>query len=249
MEKWALVTGAAKRIGRAISQQLHQDGYNIIIHFGHSRDEAHALVDAFNHSRAGSAFCLQANLNDENDIQTMLNTIKNKHLPLALLVNNASTFSPTALGQTTFKQCQTTLTANLIAPYLLSQGLFPLLSQHQGLIVNLLDIHAKRPLKHHGLYSISKAGLEMATLSLAQEMGPTVRVNGIAPGAILWPHNSDKDAQSNVIDAIPLAKLGHSDDIAKLVSFLAKAPYISGQVIAVDGGRSATGFKGAETIE
>ncbi|MCL1123220.1 pteridine reductase [Shewanella surugensis] len=249
MEKWALVTGAARRIGRAISQQLHQDGYNIIIHFGQSSDDAHRLASELNQRRLDSAFCVQANLDDENDISSMINLINDKHIPLTLLVNNASAFSPSEFGQTNFTQCQKTLTTNLIAPYLLAQGLFPLLSQAQGLVINLLDIHGKRPLKHHGLYSISKAALEMATLSLAQEMAPKVRVNGIAPGAILWPQNSNEQAQSDVIQAIPLARLGKSEDIAKLVSFLANAPYISGQIIAVDGGRSATGFKGAENIE
>lgn len=249
MEKWALVTGAAKRIGQAISQQLHQDGYNIVIHFGQSSDEAHALASEFNQKRANSAFCLQANLMKESDLTYIINTIKKKHLCLALLVNNASAFTPSPFGQTDFMQCQQTLTTNTIAPYLLAQGLFPLLSQAHGLVINLLDIHAKRPLKHHGLYSISKAALEMATLSLAQEMAPKVRVNGIAPGAILWPKNSDEHAQSDVIQAIPLARLGKSEDIAKLVSFLANAPYISGQIIAVDGGRSATGFTGADNIE
>ncbi|WP_299002163.1 pteridine reductase [uncultured Shewanella sp.] len=249
MEKWALVTGAAKRIGCAISQQLHQEGYNIIIHFGQSSDEAQALANQFNQHRPNSALCLQANLDNETGIAKLIDTIMHKQLPVTLLVNNASSFSPSAFEHTRFEQCQTTLTTNLVAPYLLAQGLFPLLKQHQGLVINLLDIHAKRPLKHHGLYSISKAGLEMATLSLAQEMGPNVRVNGIAPGAILWPNNSDKAAQSEIIQAIPLARLGQSEDIANLVCFLAKAPYISGQIIAVDGGRSATGFKGAETIK
>lgn len=249
MEKWALVTGAAKRIGRAISQQLHREGYNIILHFGQSSDEAHALANALNKNRSDSALCLQANLDNDTGIASLIDTIKHKQLPLTLLVNNASVFSPSTFKHTTFTQCQTTLATNLIAPYLLAQGLFPLLKQHQGSVINLLDIHAKRPLKHHGLYSISKAGLEMATLSLAQEMGPNVRVNGIAPGAILWPNNSDEAAQSEIIQAIPLARLGHCEDIANLVSFLAKAPYISGQIIAVDGGRSATGFKGADTID
>ncbi|WP_298776212.1 pteridine reductase [uncultured Shewanella sp.] len=249
MEKWALVTGAAKRIGHAISRQLHQEGYNIIIHYGQSSDEAQTLANALNKKRSDSALCLQANLDNDADIAYLIETISNKQLPLALLVNNASVFSPSTFEHTTFTQCQTTLATNLIAPYLLAQGLFPLLKQHQGSVINLLDIHAKRPLKHHGLYSISKAGLEMATLSLAQEMGPNVRVNGIAPGAILWPHNSDTDVQSEIIQAIPLARLGHSEDIANLVCFLAKAAYISGQIIAVDGGRSATGFKGAEKID
>ncbi|WP_041415966.1 pteridine reductase [Shewanella halifaxensis] len=245
MTTWALVTGAAKRIGLAIATQLHDDGYNIVIHYGQSVNEAQALCDKLNTKRAGSAIMTQANLAQADAVNQLVSQIKSSQLSLSVLINNAASFTPTPTAEATFAQAQQLLATNLITPYLLSEALSPLLARHNGCIINLLDIHGRRPLKDHGLYSISKAALEMATLSLAQELAPDVRVNGVSPGAILWPEQSDKQSQQAVLSAIPLAKLGHPEDIAKLVSHLVSSSYISGQVIAVDGGRSAVGFMGA----
>ncbi|MCK8045452.1 pteridine reductase [Shewanella sp. 1CM18E] len=245
MATWALVTGAAKRIGLAIATQLHSEGYNIIIHYGNSADEATELKNKLNMLRDNSAQVIQADLADPSAVNKLAQDILSSNLPLSVLVNNASSFYPTPLGKTDFAQAQQLLTTNVLSPYRLAEQLSPVLSQHQGCIINMLDIHGKRPLKDHGLYSISKAALEMATLSLAQELAPNVRVNGVSPGAILWPEQSDPQSQQAVLSAIPLAKLGHPEDIAKLVSHLVSAPYISGQIIAVDGGRSAVGFTGA----
>ncbi|MCL1137227.1 pteridine reductase [Shewanella pneumatophori] len=245
MATWALVTGAAKRIGLAIVSQLHSDGYNIIIHYGNSANEATQLKNKLNKLRPNSAETIQANLAEPTAVSKLAQDILSSNIQLSVLVNNASSFYPTPIGNTDFAQAQQLLTTNLLSPYLLAEQLRSLLSLHHGCIINMLDIHGKRPLKDHGLYSISKAALEMATLSLAQELAPSIRVNGVAPGAILWPEQSLEASQQAVLDAIPLAKLGQAEDIAKLISHLISAPYISGQIIAVDGGRSAVGYKGA----
>ncbi|MCG9730795.1 pteridine reductase [Shewanella sp. Isolate13] len=245
MTTWALVTGAAKRIGRAIATQLHEDDYNIVIHYGQSVDEAQTLCDELNTKRADSAIIMQADLADASALDRLVAQIQTRALSLEVLINNASCFYPTPIGESSFTKAQQLLATNLIAPYMLAEKLCPQLSGNSGCVINLLDIHGKRPLKDHGLYSISKAALEMATLSLAQELAPNIRVNGVSPGAILWPEQSNMESQQAVLGAIPLAKLGQPEDIAKLISHLVSAPYITGQVIAVDGGRSAVGFMGA----
>ena len=245
MATWALITGASKRIGLAIARQLHSDGYNILIHYGQSAREAEQLKDQLNDIRPNSAMIMQADLSEPKAVKRLTSDILAANINLSILINNASCFFPTPVGTSNFCQAQQILTTNLISPYFLAEQLSDLLGQNQGCIINLLDIHAKRPLKDHGLYSISKAALEMATLSLAQELAPNIRVNGVSPGAILWPEQSLEQSQQAVLDAIPLGKLGQADDIAKLISHLVSATYISGQVIAVDGGRSAVGFKGA----
>ncbi|GIU35649.1 pteridine reductase [Shewanella schlegeliana] len=245
MTTWALVTGAAKRIGLAIAIQLHDDGYNIVIHYGQSVDEAQALCNRLNAKRADSAIMIQADLANANALNELIAQIEAQEIDLEILINNASCFYPTPIGESSFTKAQQLLATNLIAPYILAEKLRPQLALHNGCVINLLDIHGKRPLKDHGLYSISKAALEMATLSLAQELAPKIRVNGVSPGAILWPAQSNMESQQAVLGAIPLAKLGQPEDIAKLISHLVSAPYITGQVIAVDGGRSAVGFMGA----
>ncbi|WOT06795.1 pteridine reductase [Shewanella youngdeokensis] len=245
MAKWALITGAAKRIGKAIAEQLHNDGFNILIHYDQSQTDAVALMSKLNNVRPNSAKMLQADLSVQTGLSQLTLQIDALALPLSILINNASTFYPTPLGKTDYVAAQQLLTTNLLSPYLLAEHVAPTLKRHNGCIINLIDIHGKRPLKNHGLYSISKAALEMATLSLAQELAPDIRVNGIAPGAILWPEQSNDSSQDHVLTEIPLAKLGQAGDIAKLVSHLVSAPYISGQIIAVDGGRSAVGFTGA----
>ncbi|MCL1050480.1 pteridine reductase [Shewanella abyssi] len=245
MNKWALITGAAKRIGYSIAKQLHLDGYNILIHYNQSHNQALSLYTELNTARPNSAQIIQAELNNQLALEKFISDLKSLALPLTVLVNNASEFYPTPIGETDYLAAQQLLATNLLAPYFLAEQLAPTLKQQSGCIINLIDIHAKRPLKDHGLYSISKAALEMATLSLAQELAPDIRVNGVAPGAILWPEQSNDGSQDRVLKEIPLAKLGQTDDIAKLISHLVSAPYISGQIIAVDGGRSAVGFTGA----
>ena len=243
MKQWALVTGAAKRIGREIAIKLHSNGYNIIIHYGASAEEAKSLCHELNRTREHSCITAQADLSIEEGINKLISTAS--QVNLSIIINNASEFYPTPLLNTQFSDCQRLFTVNLLAPYFLAQQLSPLLSKNNGSIINLLDIHGLKPLKEHGIYSISKAALQMATLSLAQEMAPDIRVNGIAPGAILWPENSHNDAQETIIKQIPLAKLGSPADIANTVQFLVDSSYISGQIIAIDGGRTATGYMGA----
>ncbi|ACJ29203.1 Short-chain dehydrogenase/reductase SDR [Shewanella piezotolerans WP3] len=245
MDKWTLITGAAKRIGKGIAKQLHAEGYNIIIHYSNSFDDATRLQSSLNKIRPYSAKIMQAEFSNQVELERFMEALKKQNLPISVLINNAAEFYATPLSNTDYQTAQQLLATNLLAPYFLAEQLAPTLKEHNGCIINLIDIHAKRPLKDHGLYSISKAALEMATLSLAQELAPDIRVNGVAPGAILWPENSDDDSQQQVLKEIPLAKLGQAEDIANLVSHLVSAPYISGQIIAVDGGRSAVGFTGA----
>lgn len=243
MTDWALVTGAAKRIGREITMKLHASGYNILLHYARSEHEATLLSEKLNNLRTGSCVLVQAELSDE---QAILSLAKRANtFPISILVNNASAFYPTPLATTTFVSSQTILSINLLAPYLLSQQLSATLAKHHGVIINLIDIHGQKPLKEHGMYSISKAALQMATLSLAQELGPEIRVNGISPGAIMWPENSHNDSQESIIKQIPLNRCGSPTDIADTVQFLVDSQYISGQIIAVDGGRTATGYQGA----
>lgn len=246
---WVLVTGGAKRIGAAICKALHSDGYNLIIHCNHSVTEANTLAALLNESRSGSAEVIQAQLGSGAAVDKVFSDVsqilRNTAGMLVALINNASVFTPET-DRLDFTEVSNVMAVNAISPYLLAKRLYPFLAISSGAVVNLCDIHGQRPLKRHGVYSISKAALEMATLALAQELAPHVRVNGVAPGAILWPQtpNTDTDA---VCQQIPLGRVGEVMDIANTVSFLLKAGYISGQIIAVDGGRSATGYQGAAT--
>ncbi|ABL99969.1 SDR family oxidoreductase [Shewanella amazonensis] len=241
--RWALITGAAKRIGAAIATKLHQEGWNVFIHCHHSVDEAQRLADVLCQKRAGSAQVICADLVQADSTTHIRHQIVRSGASLALLVNNASRFDKDPANPT-LAHAQTLMGVNCLQPYLLAFALAPLLASAQGSVINLCDIHGQRPLRQHGLYSISKAALAMATLSLAQELAPAVRVNGIAPGAILWPETAGAKP-NKVLAEIPLARAGAPSDIANLVSYLANADYISGQIIAVDGGRSATGYLGA----
>lgn len=240
---WALITGAAKRIGAAIATQLHQDGWNVFIHCHRSVDDARQLADSLCQTRAGSAKVICADLEQAGSTEHIKHQIVQCGASLALLVNNASRFDKDP-ATPTLAHAQTLMGVNCLQPYLLTISLAPLLASTRGSVINLCDIHGERPLRQHGLYSISKAALAMATLSLAQELAPAVRVNGIAPGAILWPETEGAEP-NRVVAQIPLARAGAPSDIANLVSYLANADYISGQIIAVDGGRSATGYLGA----
>lgn len=254
--QWALVTGGAKRIGAAICKRLHCDGFNILIHCHHSKAEADALALELNLLRPSSAAVLQAELGSEAGLKMLVDGViqllGDKGGVLTALVNNASVFAPEDAGidadcqGPAFDAMASVLQVNALTPYLLTKRLYSQLAITGGAVVNLCDIHGRRPLKRHGVYSMSKAALEMATLSLAQELAPKVRVNGVAPGAILWPESPDSNADA-VVKQIPLGRAGEPDDIATTVSFLLKAGYISGQIIAVDGGRSASGYLGAVT--
>ncbi len=238
--KTALITGAAKRLGAETAKTLHQNGANIIIHYASSTQQAEQLEQQLNQIRPASACVVQADLRHSDEIHQLADHASNCFDGLDILVNNASTFYPTPLGQISEDNWDDLMGTNFKAALFLSQACFPALKYSQGCIINMLDIHAQSPLKDHTLYCCAKAASVMLTHSLALEMGPDVRVNGIAPGAILWPEN-DADmqpaAKQNIIQSIPLNRIGQPKDIAEAILFLATSDYINGQIIAVDGGR------------
>lgn len=239
--KVALVTGAARRIGAAICRTLHAEGWNVIIHCHQSLTAAEALASTLNQQRSKSAQVIQADLNKMMDVQFLAAAAPVVWGRLDALVNNASTFYPTPIPDATENQWNDLIGSNLKAPFFLSQALYLELSQQHGCIINISDIFAVRPMPRHAIYSIAKAGNAMMTKSLALEMAPNVRVNGIAPGAILWPENEmgEEVISRDKLQQIPLGKLGGTQAIANSVKFLImESPYITGQIISVDGGRS-----------
>lgn len=240
----ALITGSARRIGAAIAQKLHGQSYNIALHYHHSAREANQLKDQLNLLRANSAVALEADLNQLTDITQLIQTATTHWQRLDVLINNASSFYPTPVASATAEQWDDLLNSNLKAPFFLAQAAMAELQKNQGCIINIADIHADRPLKNHSIYCAAKAGNVMLTKSLARELAPAVRVNGIAPGAILWPEQASKLSDTNkqdILSRIPLARQGSAEDIAQTVLFLVQAaPYITGQIIAVDGGRGLT---------
>ncbi len=236
----ALVTGSARRIGAAIARRLHDAGAGIAIHYHSSADEARRLKDELNRLRPDSAEIFQADLTEFDTLTPLTECVVHWGGRLDYLVNNASSFYPTPLGTVTESQWHDLIGSNLKAPLFLSQAAWPQLRRHRGAIVNLIDIHAQRPLRQYAVYGSAKAGLAMLTRALAKEMAPDVRVNGIAPGAILWPEDGMSDAaRDSIIAQIPLGRPGNPDDIAGCVLYLVRdAVYVTGQIIAVDGGRS-----------
>jgi pteridine reductase len=259
----ALITGAAKRIGATMAKTLHSAGYRVIIHYGHSAEDANALVNSLNAKRPNSAICLQADLCKLEDITRLAeqatapdafslgsNTVHANSNPEAdssvkakaridVLINNASSFYPTPLGDISANDWQALVGSNVQGPLFLSQALWPTLKACNGCIINMVDMHIDRPLPHHTVYGLAKTALASITRSLAVEMAPEVRVNGIAPGAILWPERDlEHDQKQRLLDSIPLGGLGSPEDIANTATFLISANYITGQIIYVDGGRS-----------
>lgn len=235
--KTALVTGAANRIGAQIARTLHQNGANLIIHYRNSAANAESLAAELNTLRAESACCLQADLGSVDAIDAFTRQALAAFSGLDILVNNASSFFPTPIGKITESDWDDLIGSNFKAPLFLSQACYPALRDSYGCIVNLLDIYASSPLKHHSLYSCAKAGNQMLVKSLALEMAPEVRVNGVAPGAILWPENSDAAYNESLVERIPLQRSGNPDNITQSVMFLINNDYITGEVIRVDGGR------------
>lgn len=237
----ALITGGVKRIGATIAQQLHSAGFNLALHYRHSEKQALALQATLQAQRPESVLLLQAELLHVAKLSRLIEKTVANYGRLDVLVNNASSFFPTPLGQVKEAQWDDLLGTNLKAPFFLSQAAFPYLQAAQGCIINIIDIYAKQALKSYPVYSIAKAGLMMLTQALAHELGPTVRVNAIAPGAILWPEGQtlDEVAQKRFLSKIALKRLGSPQDIAKAVIFLVNdANYMTGQVITVDGGRT-----------
>jgi pteridine reductase len=235
-----LITGAARRLGAATARRLHAAGAAVVVHHHRSVVEAHELVGQFNAIRSGSALAVAADLNAVDQMPRLVETVLAHFGRLDVLINNASSFYATAMGSITAAQFDDLLGTNLRAPLFLAQAAMPALRASQGLILNIADIHGQRPLRGHVVYSTAKAGLVMLTRSLARELGPEIRVNAIAPGPVLWPEQGlGPDLQAEIIGKTALKRAGSSDDIARAVYFfVAEAPYVTGQVLAVDGGRS-----------
>lgn len=235
----ALITGAAHRIGATTARLLHENGMNIVLHYRGSRDKAQALQTELNKVRDNSVILIQADLHNTSGLPALIEASIKTWGKLDVLINNASSFYPTPLGKATEEQWDDLVGSNLKAPFFLSQAAAPYLKKSKGCIINIVDIHAERPLKTFPIYSMAKAGLVMMTKSLAGELGPDIRVNAVAPGAILWPENLDEVAQQRIVSRTFLKRQGEPNDIAKTILFLIQnADYITGQIIAVDGGRS-----------
>jgi pteridine reductase len=240
-DKVVLITGAARRVGAAIARKLHGAGATVVIHYHRSASEAQALANELNDARAGSATTLGGDLLDLKVLQSLVEASVARFGHLDILVNNASTFYATPMGSITAAQWDDLMGTNLRAPLFLSQAAAPQLRARQGLILNIVDIHGIRPLRHHVVYSPAKAGLVMLTQSLARELAPEIRVNGIAPGPVEFPESGLTDEMKQaIIDKTLLKRHGSPEDIARAALFFAaEAPYVTGQILAVDGGRSA----------
>ena len=238
-----LITGAARRVGATIARAAHAAGANLASHHRQSAEAAKALAGEFNATRAGSAITLAADLLDAPALPGLVDRTLEAYGRLDVLVNNASSFYPTPVGTITLGQWDDLLGTNLRAPLFLSQAAAPALTASEGLILNLIDIHGYRPLKRHPVYCAAKAGLVMLTQSLARELGPAVRVNGIAPGPVMWPEGPlDAELKATIIERTALKRIGTPQDVARTaLFFMTEAPFITGQILAVDGGRSTSG--------
>ncbi len=237
--KVALVTGAARRIGAHITRSLHRAGYCTVLHYGGSAEQAAALTEELNAEAHDTATTFAADLRQRDSVMSLAKAAISRWGRIDLLVNNASAFYPTAIGETEWEQWDELVGVNLKAPFFLGQALAAELRNRRGAIINITDIYAERPLAGHSVYCASKAGLLSLTRSMALDLAPEVRVNAIAPGAILWPENDSASDRQALVRQVPQQSLGQPDDIARAVLFLAlEAGYITGQVINVDGGRS-----------
>jgi pteridine reductase len=238
--KTVLITGGARRVGAEIARTLHGAGANLVVHYRKSSGAAEALAAELNAARTGSAAIVQGDLLQVAHLPTLVEFALRSFGTLDVLVNNASTFYPTPVGKITPEAFDDLLGTNLRAPLFLSQAAAPALRQSGGLIINIVDIHALRPLRDYTVYCTAKAGLHMLTRSLAKELGPEVRVNGISPGPVLWPEGEgDTSKRAKIIERTILKRMGTPADIARTALFFAaQAPFITGQVLAVDGGRS-----------
>jgi len=235
--KTALITGGAARIGAQIAKTLHKNNFKIIIHCNKSKDKAQLLCDELNLLKEQSAKVIVGNLNNIDSINSIVKSVES----IDLLVNNASVFYPLSVDESDSENWDNILDVNLKAPFFLSKGLSQKLKSSEGSIINIIDIHADRPLKKHSVYNISKAGLKMLTLTLAKELAPSIRVNGVSPGSILWPQEGAEISEldkSIMLERIALKRQGSPQDIADTVLFLANSNYLTGQIINVDGGRT-----------
>jgi pteridine reductase len=236
----ALVTGGARRVGAAIARRLHAAGANVVLHYRDSAVEADALAAELNAAREKTVATVKAELLAPIAPRALVSAALERFGALDLLVNNASSFFPVSVGAIEASHWEELMGSNLRAPLFIAQEAAPHLAAREGAIVNIVDIHAERPLKGYPVYSIAKAGLAALTRSLALELAPKVRVNGVAPGAIAWPEDGQFDPAERlrIVATTPLARIGSPEDVAQAVHFLACAPYVTAQIVAVDGGRS-----------
>jgi pteridine reductase len=238
--KTALITGGARRVGASIARTLHGAGANLVVHYRNSGNDAEALAAELNAARPDSAALFQADLLQVEKLPALVEFAVRRFGSLDVLVNNASTFYPTKIGEITPQAWDDLVGTNLKVPLFLAQAAAPALRKSSGLIINIVDIHAMRPLREYTVYCSAKAGLHMVTRSLAKELGPEIRVNGISPGPVLWPEQGgDEAARRKIIQRTILQRMGTPEDIARTALFFAaSAPFITGQILAVDGGRS-----------
>lgn len=238
----ALITGSAHRLGARTAQLLHDRGWNLVIHYRSRAEQAQNLAEVMNYQRQNSAIALRADLSEIAETKRLGHEATTKWGRLDALVNNASVFYPNPTAQVTADDWDSIMHTNLKAPFFLLQACLPALRESKGSVVNLIDIYSEKPLAEHPLYCASKAGLAALTRSWAKDLAPEVRVNGVSPGAILWPEGDavvGADYQSKILDQTPLKRTGTPDDIARTIVFLlTEAPFITGQIISVDGGRS-----------
>lgn len=238
----ALITGSAHRLGARTAQMLHERGWNLVIHYRSRENQAEGLVKAMNHQRQNSAIALQADLSAITETKLLGHEAAEQWGRLDALVNNASVFYPNPTPEATEDDWDNIMHTNLKAPFFLLQACLPALRESAGSVVNLIDIYSEKPLPEHPLYCASKAGLAALTRSWAKDLAPEVRVNGVSPGAILWPEGDvavDAGYISRILDKTPLKRTGTPDDIARTIVFLlTEAPFITGQIVSVDGGRS-----------
>ena len=238
--KTILVTGAAKRIGKAIVELFASDGWKVIIHYNNSKADAKALADSINAKKADTAFIVQGDLDKADEVNNIISKVDGFTETIDLLINNASTFYPTPIDDISEDHWEKLIGSNLKGPMFLIKGLKQKLKESNGSIINITDTNLSKGVANYSIYSAAKAGLEAITKGLARELAPEIKVNAIAPGAMLEPPDVTwtEEQKNKVIDSIPLKRMGSEKDIAETVKFLADSEYITGQIIKVDGGRS-----------
>ena len=240
MNKRILITGAAKRIGKEMALSFFNKGWDIVIHYNSSKEEAEALAHKMNSERGNSAILVQANLDNANEVEKLAEKILSKNGSIDALINNASTFYPTPVGTFSEENWNALMGSNLKAPLFLIQSLHKELEKNKGFIINVTDINVDRALVNHSIYLAAKSGLQTLTKSLAKELAPYIRVNAIAPGAILEPPNTEwtSEQKNNIINAVPMKRMGTEKDIVDAAIYLSEAEYVTGQILNIDGGKS-----------
>jgi len=238
-EKFVLITGGAKRIGATTSRYLHEKGFNIILHYNNSEAEAENMKEKLNKLRRNSCSTIKANFNSDTSINELIDKVNEITKVLDVLVNNASSFYPTPIDKASLVEWRDLTDTNVTTPLFLTQALILHLKEAKGCVVNISDTLVKNGIKNYSLYSGAKSALEGITKSLAKELAPEVRVNGIAPGAILWPDDKDlsDEEKESILKKVAIGKIGKPEDIASAIFFLTQSKYITGQIINVDGGR------------